>query len=124
MFVVSTVVVMALITLTSPTPPRSENDQIRLHTSWYGPGFQGKTMANGKRFNASDPTIAAHKDLPFGTKLELKNPDNDHCLVVEVKDRGPFVAGRELDISKAAAKKLGVIEEGVSTLFARVILPE
>lgn len=92
-----------------------------LTVSWYGNECEGRTMANGKRFRAEDSTTAAHKEWPLGTKLLISNPDNDLQLVVEIKDRGPYVIGRDLDISEAAAKKLGVKERGVGTLLAKKI---
>jgi rare lipoprotein A len=96
-------------------------DSLPMVTSWYGRELQGSMMANGQRFKAEDPTIAANKDLPIGTKLELTNPDNGHQLVVEVKDRGPYVRGRNLDISEAAAKRLGIKEEGIKALTAKIV---
>lgn len=92
--------------------------------SWYGPGFHGNQMANGETFNMNDKTIVAHKELEFGTKVTLLNPDNGKTLTVEVKDRGPFIDGRDFDLSKAAARVLGTIEQGVATLVVlKVIEP-
>ena len=90
-------------------------------TSWYGPGLQGNLMANGEEFDMNDPTVVAHKTLPFGTKLKLTNPDNGHSLIVVVQDRGPFIPGRHLDVSKAAAKRLGFIKTGVTELVVEVV---
>ncbi len=92
-----------------------------VRTSWYGPGLQGNSMANGNRFDMNDHTVVAHKSLPFGTKIRLENPENGRVLVVTVQDRGPYVKGRELDVSKAAAERLGFKAQGVATLKARVI---
>lgn len=90
--------------------------------SWYGPGFHGKKMANGKRFNMNDPTVVAHKTLPFGTKLLVRNPETDRIILLTVQDRGPYVGRRELDVSFAAAKKLGMVKGGVVELVY-LILP-
>ena len=84
--------------------------------SWYGAYFEGRPMANGKPFKAADPTTAAHKSLPFGTKLLVKNPATGRSLVVTVKDRGPYVKGRDLDLSRAAARKLGYARRGLANL--------
>ena len=78
-----------------------------MEASWYGPGLQGNTMKNGAPFDMNDPTIVAHKTFPMGTKLLLLNPKTVRYLIVTVQDRGPFVRGRDLDLSKAAAKALG-----------------
>ena len=75
--------------------------------SWYGPGFQGNDMANGQRFDMNDITVVAHKTLPFGTRLRVTNLDNGESIVVEVQDRGPFIAGRCVDLSRAGAIELG-----------------
>jgi rare lipoprotein A len=78
-------------------------------TSWYGPGFHGNLTASGTRYDQNGLT-AAHKTLPFGTKLKvcLKR-----CAVVTVTDRGPYIHGRELDLSKGAADAIGLTASGV-----------
>lgn len=81
------------------------------HASWYGPGFHGRTTANGERFNMGAMT-AAHKTMPFGTKLKVTNKRSGKSVVVRINDRGPFVRGRMLDLSKAAATKIGLIKAG------------
>ncbi|PIR70465.1 MAG: hypothetical protein COU46_01495 [Candidatus Niyogibacteria bacterium CG10_big_fil_rev_8_21_14_0_10_42_19] len=84
--------------------------------SWYGPGFHRQRMANGEIYNQWDETVVAHKTLPFGTKVLTINPDNDKKIVLTVKDRGPFIPGREYDLSLGAAEKLGMSIEGVKEL--------
>jgi rare lipoprotein A len=84
-------------------------------TSWYGDPFHGRPTASGERFNQNDFT-AAHKTLPFGTRLRVTNPQNGQSVVVRINDRGPFVRGRDLDVSKAAAEALGIITQGVAEL--------
>lgn len=79
--------------------------------SWYGPGFHGKLTASGERYDM-DAMTCAHKTLPFGTKLLLKNLENGKSARVVVNDRGPFVRGRDIDLSRAAAKRLGILGPG------------
>lgn len=81
--------------------------------SWYGPGFHGHKTANGEKFNMYAMT-AAHKTLPLGTLIKVVNKDNGEELVVRINDRGPYVKGRILDLSRGAAKRLGFDEEGVT----------
>jgi rare lipoprotein A len=87
-------------------PPPPEGTAYRAVTTWYGPGFQGKRTASGEVFDMNGFT-AAHKTFPFGTKLRVTNPKNGKSVVVVVNDRGPFVEGRELDLSRAAAFAIG-----------------
>ena len=78
--------------------------------SWYGPGFHGNSTANGERYDQYAAT-AAHKTLPFGTKLKVCY---QKCEVVRITDRGPFSPGRDLDLSKGTAQRIGVFEAGVA----------
>ena len=78
-------------------------------SSWYGPGFDGRLTASGSRFNQNALT-AAHKTLPFGTRLKVCF---DRCAVVRVTDRGPYIHGRSLDLSKGAADAIGLTASGV-----------
>jgi rare lipoprotein A len=78
--------------------------------SWYGPGFHGKLTASGARYDQNAMT-AAHKTMAFGTKLRVTH--RGRAVTVTVTDRGPFVRGRSLDLSKGAASKLGMIPAGV-----------
>jgi rare lipoprotein A len=79
--------------------------------SWYGPHFHGKKTANGEYFNQMAFT-AAHKKLRFGTLLRITNPRNNNSVIVRINDRGPYIKGRELDLSKASASVLGLTEKG------------
>lgn len=81
--------------------------------SWYGPGFHGRTTASGERFNQNAMTVA-HKTLPFGSRLRVTYQGKS--VVVRVTDRGPFVRGRSLDLSKAAAQRIGLLEAGVGSV--------
>jgi rare lipoprotein A len=85
--------------------------------SWYGPGFHGKRTANGERFNTHALT-AAHKTLPFGTKLRVTNERTGKSVVVRINDRGPYAHGRVIDLSKAAAQAVGISGVGRVTLAA------
>lgn len=83
--------------------------------SWYGPGFHGKKTASGEIYNQSALTTA-HKTLPFGTMLRVTL--NGKSVVVRVNDRGPYHGNRVLDLSKAAAQRIGLIGPGVATVCA------
>ncbi len=93
---------------------------IRGYASWYGPKFHGRRTASGNRFNMHD-YIAAHKTLPIGTVLLVKNLRNGKSVKVKVLDRGPYVRGRDLDLSYGAAKKLGMFGDGVVPFIAKVL---
>ena len=75
--------------------------------SWYGPGFHGKKTASGIKYNKHNMT-AAHKTLPFGTKVRVINLENKKSVLVTVTDRGPFVRGRVIDLSQAAKNMIGM----------------
>lgn len=77
------------------------------HASWYGPGFHGRRTANGERFDQWGMT-AAHKTLPLGTLLLVTNLKNRRTILVRVNDRGPYIAGRMLDLSAGAAQTIGI----------------
>lgn len=86
----------------------------KAHASYYNDKFNGRKMASGKIFDNSKLT-AAHKKLPFGTKLKITNEMNNKFVIVEITDRGPFIKGREIDLSKrafieiASSKSCGVL---------------
>ncbi len=88
--------------------------------SYYGHGdvFNGRKTANGERFNAYNTAdlTAAHKTLPFGTRVRMYNPQNDMTITVRINDRGPYISGRSFDLSYAAAKKLGIVKNGVAKI--------
>ena len=75
--------------------------------SWYGGYFHGRTTANGEKYNQWAMT-AAHKTLPFGTRVKVTNTRNGDSVIVRINDRGPFIAGRIIDLSKAAANDIGM----------------
>ena len=80
--------------------------------SWYGPRFHGRKTANGEIYDQMAFT-AAHKGLKFGTLLKITNPKNDQSVIVRINDRGPYIGGRQLDLSRAAALQLGMMKRGV-----------
>lgn len=84
-------------------------------SSWYGAQYHGKTMSNGQPFDMYADT-AAHRTLPMGTQLNLTNPANGNSAQVKVTDRGPFIPGRNLDVSYGVARKLGIVQAGVAKL--------
>jgi rare lipoprotein A (peptidoglycan hydrolase) len=88
--------------------------------SWYGPGFHGRHAADGSVYNQHAMT-AAHKSLPFGTKVKVTNVNNGRSCVVRITDRGPFIAGRVLDVSRAAAATLGMLSSGVARIQLQVL---
>jgi rare lipoprotein A len=98
---------LALSTLAVSTPAYAAPSGCGT-ASWYA--LTSKT-ASGERMNPAKLT-AAHKTLPFGTKLRVTNPKNGKSVVVRINDRGPFIKGRVLDLSKAAAQKIGIISRG------------
>ena len=83
--------------------------------SWYGPGFHGKLTASGEVFNQEKLT-AAHRTLPWGSRVKVTNLANGRSVVVQINDRGPAVKGRIIDVSRAAARALGLVEAGISTV--------
>ena len=87
-------------------------DVVRGWASWYGPGFQGKKMANGERYDMHN-VLVAHRSLPLGTRIQVINLINRRSIIAYVSDRGPYIQGRDLDLSYGAAKKLGALRDGV-----------
>jgi len=88
--------------------------------SWYGPGFNGKQTASGERFD-KDHLTAAHRTLPFGSVVRVKNLHNGRSVDVRINDRGPFVKGRIIDLSQAAARQIDLIDRGVGEVELRVL---
>ncbi|GMN14365.1 septal ring lytic transglycosylase RlpA family protein [Altererythrobacter sp. MTPC7] len=79
--------------------------------SYYGHRFHGRRTANGERFNMNAMT-AAHKRLPFGSKVRVTNTGNGRSVIVRINDRGPFTPGRTIDLSRAAAQEIGLVQRG------------
>ncbi len=89
--------------------------------SWYGEKFHGRRMSNGELFDMNDDSTCAHKWLPFGTRLRLTRLDTGKSIIVTVTDRGPYVEGRHVDLSRAAAIKLGMLNDGVVECQIKVL---
>lgn len=90
--------------------------------SYYGRRFHGRLTANGERFDMGAMT-AAHKTLPFGSLVRVTNPRNGRSVVVRINDRGPFVRGRTIDLSRRAAQELGIIRRGHARVELELIAP-
>lgn len=104
------------------SPPRkakvSTSSGLSGKASWYGPGFHGRRTASGEVFNTNSMT-AAHKTLPFGTRVKVTSQATGRSVVVRINDRGPFVRGRVIDLSKASARVLGMA--GLSNVSLSVL---
>ena len=81
--------------------------------SWYGPHFDGQPTANGETFDMNALT-AAHRTLPLGSRVLVHNLENDRRVVVRINDRGPFIQGRDIDLSYGAARQLGMVPNGIA----------
>ena len=88
--------------------------------SWYGPGFQGRKTANGEHFDAEALT-AAHPSLPFGSLVRIVNQRTGAFELVRINDRGPYQEGREIDVSYRVARKIGLVNSGVSRVRLELI---
>jgi rare lipoprotein A len=113
-------IVLALVVLAGGFLPRPEAEAQRLPkfvqrglASWYGPGFHGEKTASGEIYDQNDLT-AAHRKLPLGTKATVINLENNKQVEVEINDRGPYVGGRVIDLSKAAAERLEMKKDGTT----------
>ncbi|NNC59898.1 MAG: septal ring lytic transglycosylase RlpA family protein [Erythrobacter sp.] len=105
-------------------PELDEHDTVRSLgvgvASYYGKRFHGRPTASGERFNMRAMT-AAHKTLPFGTKVRVINPRNGREVVVRINDRGPYSGGRAIDLSRAAAEEIGLINAGHGRVELEVV---
>ncbi|MEO0591645.1 MAG: septal ring lytic transglycosylase RlpA family protein [Pseudomonadota bacterium] len=90
--------------------------------SYYGKRFHGRLTANGERFDMNAMT-AAHKTLPFGTRVRVTNRANGRSVTVRINDRGPFIRGREIDLSRGAAEKIGMIRAGHARVQLDIVSP-
>jgi len=110
-----------------PPPPPSSGEtaistQQRGRISMYGNDFAGKKTASGEPFDPSALTMA-HRTLPFGTRVRVTNLENQRSVEVVVNDRGPFVPGRIADLSEAAARRIGMVTEGVVEALLDILRP-
>ncbi|HET8797837.1 MAG TPA: septal ring lytic transglycosylase RlpA family protein [Thermoanaerobaculia bacterium] len=118
--VCSVLLVLAYGCATTAPPTREEMEPLRGIASWYGEEFSGRTTANGEIFDPGQLT-AAHRTLPFGSILDVTNPRTGQIVRVRVNDRGPYIGGRILDLSYAAAQKIGLIEPGIGEVEIKVV---
>lgn len=88
--------------------------------SWYGPGFHGRRTANGEVYDQYELT-AAHRTLPLGTRIKVTNERTGKFVVVRINDRGPFIKGRVVDLSRGAAKVIGLTATGVAPVKVSVV---
>ncbi|MBF6627097.1 MAG: septal ring lytic transglycosylase RlpA family protein [Proteiniphilum sp.] len=98
--------------------------QLSGKASYYAHRFHGRRMSDGAPYH-KDSLTCAHRTLPFGTLLEVRNPRNNKTVVVKVTDRGPYIRNRIIDLSYAAAKELGIVHMGVAhvEINERIIIP-
>lgn len=92
----------------------------RGHASWYGPGFHGRKTASGERFNSGEMT-AAHRSLPFGTKVRVLHETSGQSVIVRINDRGPFHRGRIIDLAAAPARALGITSAGQAVVSLQAV---
>lgn len=102
------------------TPPMTGANEMNGLASWYGGKFQGRKTANGEIFDTNKLT-AAHRSLDFGTIVRVHNLENGKSVDVRINDRGPFVTGRVIDLSRAAAEELSMVATGVAPVKLEVV---
>lgn len=120
--------ILALLLILAASPLFAQDDGTTTISeegmaSWYGAEFHGRQTANGEVYDSSLLT-AAHRTLPFGTIATVTDLDSGRSVQVRINDRGPFVAGRSIDLSKAAAEQLGLISNGVARVRIDAVLPK
>jgi rare lipoprotein A len=116
LYLLSVVVLVGLVVLYQVAGPYYEVGI----ASWYGPGFDGNLTANGEVYDMNGIS-AAHKTLPFGTVVRVVEFSTGKSIVVRINDRGPFIEGRIIDLSKGAARELGIINKGITKVGLRII---
>jgi rare lipoprotein A len=108
----------------APVEPQPQEPNVisrqRGIASWYGPGFHGRLSASGERFNQNAMT-AAHRTLPFGTRVRVTNTNNGRSVIVRINDRGPFIRGRIIDLSVGAAREIGMYNSGIAPVEVEVL---
>lgn len=118
------ILVLSTLFLIGLTFPSLSSEQFRQYgnASWYGRSLQGNKTASGECFDMNEYT-GAHRDLPFGTLVRVRNLLNGKEVVVRVNDRGPFIKSRIIDLSRAAASAIGIISRGTVRVSIEVISP-
>lgn len=119
----------ALPFCSTPVGPASAADLARyklpktaVTASWYGRPNHGRPTASGERFDRNAMT-AAHRSLPFGTVLRVVNVENGEQVLVRINDRGPHNRRRAIDLSEAAARKLGMVKDGIADVLLAIVKP-
>jgi rare lipoprotein A len=109
----------------TPAPPAHKSTGKILHgfASWYGGVFNGRLTASGEKFDMNAMT-ACHPTLPFGTRVRVENTRNHRSVIVRITDRGILYGRRVIDLSYAAAEKIGMTEAGVAPVTIEVLTPD
>ena len=119
LFKTVSIIVFGLVGLAPVTAKAASGCSLASHYG-VGDGYHGQTTANGERYNAYGNSVA-HKTLPFGTKLRVTNQSNGRTVIVRVNDRGPYIAGRDLDLSYGAFSSIASPSQGVTRIcYSRV----
>ncbi len=118
--VIAVLVVLVYGCTSTAPPPAPEPGALHGIASWYGEEFAGRTTANGEIFDPLGLT-AAHRTLPFGTVVDVTNLKTKQTVRVRVNDRGPYIGGRVIDLSYAAAKVIGLIEPGIGEVDFAIV---
>lgn len=114
------VALLVMVMVGCATSARRDDLVTEGFASWYGQEFAGRTTANGEIFDPNMLT-AAHRTLPFGTLVRVKNPRSGSAVVVRINDRGPFIESRIIDLSYAAAQQIDMVEAGVTPVVIEVV---
>jgi rare lipoprotein A len=120
LMVVLLVVSSSLFADTASRYPVTFGTELQGFASWYGGKFHGRLTSSGEVFDTNDMT-AAHKTLPFGTIVKVTNQDNGKTALVKINDRGPFIEGRIIDLSRAAAERLDMVGQGVARVTLDIV---
>ncbi|PRY14882.1 rare lipoprotein A [Pontibacter ummariensis] len=118
-----TVIIFLIIGVSQPLLAQNNSSKAKTQkgaASWYGSRYHGKKTSSGELYNKYEMT-AAHKTLPFGTKVKVTNLANNESVVVRINDRGPFVGDRIIDVSEAAAKELEFHSKGIGRVKIEVL---
>jgi rare lipoprotein A len=119
-------ITLALTLLATPALAHDSGRVVYRETgegSWYGPGFHGRKAANGSSFDQNALT-AAHPELPLGSEVRVTSLENGRTVTVEIIDRGPYAEDRNLDLSKAAARRLDMLESGTAPVRIEATAPQ
>ncbi len=125
LFLIFVAILIASLGFVNNVEAKTKNTKEKKHVltgkaSWYGGKFHGRKTASGAIYNKYTHT-AAHKTLPFGTVVEVTDQKNDRRTIVCITDRGPFVRGRVIDLSKTAADELHIGNKGITSVKLRVV---